>query len=86
MAEELRERYDCRRAPESYDMEDDVADHLCFGYETHVGTQGNTQKRWLDDDNVIDEVEYRPSGDVQDTALLGMDCLEMRYNTTSLSS
>jgi hypothetical protein len=41
---------------ESYDMEDDVADHLCFVYKTHVGTQGNTQKKWLDDDNVIDEV------------------------------
>jgi hypothetical protein len=62
---------------ESYDMEDDVADHLCFGYETHVGTQGNTQKKWLDDDDVIEEVEYRPTAD-NDTALLGIDCVEMQ--------
>ena len=62
---------------ESYNMEDDVADHLCFGYETHVGTQGNKQKRRLDDDDVIEEVEYCPTAD-NDTSLLGIDCVEMQ--------
>ena len=29
---------------ENFDMADDVADHLSFRYETHVGTAGNTQE------------------------------------------
>jgi hypothetical protein len=63
---------------ENFDMADDVADHLSFRYETHVGTAGNTQKKWLDeDDTVIEEVEYRPTAD-NDTALLVIDCLEMQ--------
>ena len=63
---------------ENYDMQDDdVADHLFFRYETHIGTQGNTQKKWLDeDDTFIEEVEYHPTDD-NNTALLSIDCMEM---------
>jgi hypothetical protein len=48
-------------------------------FVTHVGTAGNTQKKWLDeDDAVVEEVEYRPSGDIKDTTNLGIDCLEIQ--------
>jgi hypothetical protein len=64
---------------ETFEMEEDVADHLLSRYETHVGTADNTQKKWLDEgDALIEEVEYRPSGNIKDAAHLGIDCLEIQ--------
>ena len=38
-----------------------------------------THKKWLDDDDVIEEVEYHPMAD-NNTALLGIDCVEMQVH------
>jgi hypothetical protein len=59
---------------ENYDMDDTVADHLCFGYDTYVGNNGNVKRTWLEDDDVINELEYRPTVE-NEKVPLDINCL-----------
>jgi hypothetical protein len=44
---------------DNYQLEDDVADRLSFSYQTFIGKSGNTDTKLLEDDDLVEQIEYR---------------------------